>query len=272
VTHTLGTPQVPGVIGGNQLVGKFYDFQAKVAQSMARGLDQPNATNRSNTTASEVSKTIDLSANFSFLANQLYKIRLVGRHCTDNDQWMQETEQWVLGGTTPVLIGSARLINAAGIIATTPVQYGNCHVQGTYSTDTVTAVAANSSAGSSLGNNSTNTIVLTHPICRAAPKYIKGINNCPAAATASGARHVAGVSASSTTFSLFVTDLATPSAASPAAAVLDVDFFIAPPPSILLVMNGSLLEVHVGHDASDEVQHDAEVYIDDPRDAPFFGS
>lgn len=196
----------------------------------------------------------------TFPANTLRKIRFRSNARNTTDQWVQDWEQYVLGGTTPKLVGTPRLINAVGNINGTVVQYGICHAQATYSTDTATAVAANSTAGSSLGNNATNTITLTHPIARSSPKWIRGINNCPAAATASGARHVAGVTATSTTFSLFVTDLATPSAASPAPSALDVEFLILPPPSVALVMNSNAVEIHVGHDASANVFHDIDVY------------
>lgn len=213
---------------------------------------------------SAASKVIDITARgVTFPAGTFRKIRFTSFATSDNDSWFQEWEQVVWGndGVTPKLLGSARLIQAYGEIAGTVATYGNCHAQATYSTDTATAVAANSSLGSSLGNNSTNTITLTHPIARSSPKYIKGINNCPAAATASGARHVAALTANSTTFSLFVTDLATPSAASPAPSALDVEFFILPPPSVAIVMNSNAVELHAGHDASDDVYHDLAVFV-----------
>lgn len=225
-------------------------------------LQRPDFRARAKTTDnSAASAVFSLTGKgITFPANTQRKIRFTSNARNTTDQWIQVWEQYVLGGTTPKLIGTAQLISAVGNINGTAVQYGNVHAQATYSTDTATAVAANSSAGSSLGNNSTNTITLTHPIARTSPKWIKGINNCPASATASGARHVAGVSASSTTFSLFVVDLATPSAASPAPSALDVDFFILPPPSVALVMNSNAVELWAGHDASANVFHDVSVY------------
>jgi hypothetical protein len=285
VTHTLGTPQVPGVIGGNQLIGKFYDFQSKLAQPMATGLGQPNATNRSNTTAAEVSKTIDLSANFSFLANQLYRIRLVGRHATDNDRWLQEWQYLVLGNgaSAPTILGQGALVYAKGIIAGAVADYGRVRAHFTTSGATVTMVTdptvlgTGSGSGMSLGNFTSGTATLTFPIARATPRAIS-THIAEDAGTIADVRQLAirsGTLAAGTTCTVDCYDVenASPAKSSPNGVNNgDIELFILPPPTIALVINGALLECHVGHDASDEVQHDAEVYIDDPRDNPFFGS
>jgi hypothetical protein len=210
------------------------------------------------------SNALDLTTlGLTFKAGGFRRVFFRSTAVTDNDSWTQEWEQVVWGndGTTPKLLGNPRLLMARGEINGTVVDYGQCTVRGTYSTDTVTSDTDDCSAGSSLGNNSTNTITLTHPIARSTPKRITGFNNSPATATASGARHLAGITATSTTFSLFVTDLATPSAASPAPTDLTVDFFILPPPSIALVMSTNNVQVHVGHDATDDVYHDIEVWV-----------
>lgn len=214
-----------------------------------------------NTAASAV---IDLTAlGMTMPAKSYRRIKFRSTAVNGTDSWVQEWEQDVYGndGTTPLLLGNPRLIRARGQINGTVADYGQCTARATYSTDTATADAAASSAGSSLGNNATNTITLTHPNARTTPKRITGINNCPAAATASGARHVAGVTATATTFSLFVTDLATPTAASPAPSDLSVDFFILPPPSVQLAMATNNVTVTAGFNASDNVYHDLEVFI-----------
>ena len=236
------------------------------AWAMLRGplRGTPQFTARAKTTDnSAISSAMDLTTlGLTFAAGGFRKIFFRSTAVSDNDSYTQEWEQVVWGndGTTPKLLGSPRLLFARGEINGTVADYGQCTARGTYSTDTVTADTVNSSAGSSLGNNSTNTITLTHPIARSTPKRITGFNNSPATATASGARHLAGITANSTTFSLFVTDLATPSAASPAPTDLTVDFFILPPPSIQLVMSTNNVQVHVGHDATDDIYHDIEVW------------
>lgn len=286
MTHTLGTPQVPGVIGGNQLIGKFYDFQAKTAQQLATALGQPNATNRSNTTAAEVSKTIDLTANFNFLANQLYRIRLVGRHCTDNDRWLQEWLYLVLGngvGVAPTILGQGALMFAKGVIAGSVVDYGRVRAHFTTSGGTVTmltdsgALGSASAAGVSLGNFTSGSATLTFPIARATPRAISA-HIAEDAGTIADVRQLcirSGTLAAGTTCTVDCYDVenASPAKSNPNGTNNgDIELFILPPPTIGLVINSTALEVQVGHDASDEVQHDAEVYIDDPRDSPFFGS
>lgn len=227
---------------------------------------QPQFVGRAKTTDnSAATAVIDLTAQgVTFPAKTYRRLRVRSTAVNGTDSWVQEWTQLVYGndGTTPILLGNARLNFASGQINGTAGDYGNCSVRGTYSTDTVTNDAAASSLGSSLGNNSTNTITLTHPIARTTSKRITGINNCPAAATASGARHVAGVSASSTTFSLFVTDLATPTAASPAPSDLSVDFYILPPPSVAFALATNNVTVTAGYNASDNVYHDIEVFVD----------
>src|SRR6476661_8961216 len=234
--------------------------QAARQTARAQLLNRPDFKVRAKTTDnSAASAVIDLTANgVTFPAGTFRRIKFRSTAVTDNDSYVQEWEQVVWGndGTTPKLLGSARLISAQGVINGTVGDYGNCVARATYSTDTATADTAASSSGSSLGNNSTNTITLTHPIARSAPKFIRGINNCPASATASGARHVAGISATSTTFSLFVTDLATPSAASPAPSELAVGFFIVPPPSVQMAMATNNVTITAGHDTTDDVYHD----------------
>jgi hypothetical protein len=215
-----------------------------------------------NTAASQL---IDLTdEGVTFPAATLRRIRLRSLATTDNDTYFQEWEQFVWGndGTTPVLVGSAKLLNAVGIINGTVVQYGDCAASATYAGDTATAVAANSTAGSSLGNNSTNTITLTHPIARTTPKIVRGVNASADVATASEQILVTAFPATSTTISLFAADTATPTADGfDDVGLINCSFFIVPPPSVALVMSSNNVEVHVGHDATDDVYHQVEVFI-----------
>jgi hypothetical protein len=274
MTVTAGTVEKPGFSG--LLVKKFFDFLAGQNNQRGKTMGLPDYQNITTTTASETGQAIDLTdEGASFLADHLYKITFRSIATTDNDRWIQTWEQYLLGGTTPVLLGSARLINAMGVIAGTSVQYGHCHAQATYAVDTATAVAASSTAGSSLGNASSGTVTLTHPIARATPKWIKGINSSADVVTITESRHTGGFEASSTTFSLFMATFdATPEADGfDDVGVIDVDFFIVPPPSIALSMNSNNVEVIIGHNASDEVRHLVQVWVEeDPSYAPFHGS
>lgn len=271
MTVTVGTVTLPGNQG--LLKAKTYNFLAQNEAQVARMLGQPQVSGYGTTTASETGALIDLTdEGFEFLADHVYTIMLRGQHSNDANRWVQCWTQSVLGGTTPVLLGSPQLLNAYGRISTTAVQYGRCHAQATYSQDTATAVAANSSAGSSLGNNSTNTITLTHPVARATPKYVTGINASSDAVTATEGLHVSAYVAggTSTTILLYAMDLATPSADGfDDVGVLDVDFFIAPPPSVFLAMSTNNVQVHIGYDASDLIQHYVDVFIGEPQYLPF---
>ncbi len=226
------------------------------------------ATTTDNTAASQV---VDLTdEGVTFPAGSMRKIRFRSLALTDNDQWIQEWEQYVLGGTTPALVGSARLLNAIGVINGTVVQYGNCHAAVNFdSSDTAVTttvgtsdVATSSTAGSSIGNISTNTATLTHPIARAGGKRVIGVNASADAATVTEMLYATVYPVNSTTMSIFTGDTATPSADGfDDDGRLEVDFYILPPPSIALVMNSNNVELHCGHDATDLVFHNVEIYV-----------
>lgn len=270
---SLGTPVVTKPGNAGLLKTKTYNLLAQDEAQVARTLGQPQISGYVTTSAAETGAVLDLTAQgFTFLADHIYTIVLRGQHSNDANRWVQTWVQSVLGGTTPVLLGTPKLLNAYGRIASDTVQYGECHAQATYAQDTATAVPGNSTAGSSLGNNSTNTITLTHPVARAAPKWVKGINASSDAATATEGLHVSAYAAggTATTMLLYAMDLATPSADGfDDVGVLDVDFFIVPPPSVALVMSTNNVQVHVGYDASDLIQHYVDVFIGDPQYLPF---
>lgn len=216
---------------------------------------------------SAASSAMDLtSLGLTFAAQAYRRIYFRSTAVSGASTWVQDWEQIVWGndGTTPKLLGSPKLLNAVGQISGTSVQYGKCRAQATYAGDTATAVSANSTAGSSLGNNATNTVTLTHPIARSSPKYIRGLNaSTDTANTPTEHLNVGGYVAggTSTTILLFLADLATPSADGfDDVGILDVEFFIVPPPSIALVMSSNNVQVHVGYDASDNIYHRIEVW------------
>jgi hypothetical protein len=241
--------------------GSAIQRQTARAELMQRPDFVATARTTDNTAASEV---IDLTTEgVTFPASTIRKIRFRSVARTGADQFVQEWEQSVLGGTTPVLLGTARLINASASLNGVGKQYGHCRAQATYAVDTATAVAANSTLGSSLGDCSSGTVTLTHPLSRAAPKYVTGINSSPDVVLVTEQRHVGAFVANSTTMSLFFADFeATPAADGfDDVGVLDVSFYILPPPSIALVVTSNNVEVHCGHDATDNVYHYVEVFV-----------
>lgn len=245
---------------------------AAVRQVMTQGFQciKALAKTTDNTAASEV---IDLTTQgVTFAAGTKRKIRFKSTAVTDNDTWVQEWEQDVWGndGTTPKLLGSAKLIKAHGVINGTAVEYGVCHAAANFdSSDTAITttvgtsnVASSSTAGSSIGNIATNTATLTHPIARAEGKRVLGVNASADVATATEVLNATVFPVNSTTMSIFTADTATPSADGfDDDGRLEVSFYILPPPSIALVMTSNNLEVHCGHDATDDVYHFVEVEI-----------
>ena len=244
-------------------------------------LQRPDFRAQANTTDnSAASQVIDLTdKGVTFPASTIRKIRFRSIARSDNDQWFQEWEQYVLGGTTPLLLGSARLLNACGNINGTVVQYGNCHAAVNFdSSDTAITtavgtsnVASSSTAGSSIGNISTNTAVLTHPVARASGIRILGINASSDVATATESL-LATVfpGASATTMSIYTADTATPTGDGfDDDGRLEVSFYILPPPSVALVMNSNNVEIHAGHDASDVLDHYIDVFVGKAEQSAF---
>lgn len=191
---------------------------------------------------------------------------------SDNDRFVVDYEQDVLGGTTPALLGTRRVRSAFGVVAGTTVEYGNIRAQATYSTDTATAVAANSTAGSSLGNNSTNTVTLTHPVARTSPKNF-WVNVSPDVATVTEQLHGGIVATNTTTASIFLADLATPSADGfDDAGTIDAYGYILPPGDAVLALNTNNVELQITGIASDETRHRVELWISPQVSVLFQGS
>jgi hypothetical protein len=278
MTVTAGTVEEPGFAG--LVVTKFFNFLAGVGGQRTKVFGLPDYQNVTTTTAAETGQAIDLTDEGAvFLADHLYRVRFRSLATTDNDVWVQEWEQWIYGndGTTPKLLGTPTLINAVGSIAGTAVQYGYCHAVANFdSSDTAivtvlgTSDATGSTAGSSIGNISTNTATLTHPIARnnsttnTVGRRILGCNATSDVATASETLYATVYPVNATTMSIYTADTATPTADGfDDDGRLEVSFFILPPPSIVLSMNSNNVEVIIGHDATDAVRHLVQVWIED---------
>src|SRR3972149_5142279 len=182
---------------------------------------------------------------------------------SDNDQFYVEYERWVAGAATPVLLGTRRVVHAHGVVATANVAYGVCHAAANYdSSDTAIVtdvgtsdVSVSSTAGSSIGNISTNTATLTHPVARVAGKRVLGINCSSDVAPAPESLLASVFPVNTTTMSIFTADTATPSADGfDDDGRLEVSFFILPPGDADLVMNSTHVELQVTGGASDEAR------------------
>lgn len=240
--------------------------RAAIRQVMRRAqVIKARAKTTDNTAASEV---IDLTTRgVTFPAGSKRKIRFKSTAVTDNDTWVQEWEQYVEGndGTTPRLVGSPELIKADGMINGTASKYGRVHISATVATTAITEVAAQTSAGSSIAASSSGVAVLTHPVARATvgAKLVSAQFSADVS-TIGEQRHVqveTGVSSTTAELSLSTTNGTEAVSDATDVGQLEVELFILPPPSIALVMTSNNLEVHCGHDATDDVYHHIEVEI-----------
>lgn len=260
------------------ILSQCFSTNTKRPQFLARLFGLPNliaeGVNNNDTTPVAL-ELVDLTdQGVTFPANTFRTIRWRHWVQTDNDRFFVEYERDVLGGTTPVLL-PRRVVRSHGRVDTATVAYGQVHAQSTYAQDTATAVAANSSSGSSLGNNSTATITLTHPVARAAPKYVVGINASSDADTATEHLHVSAYAAggTATTMLLYCADLATPGQDGfDDVGVLDAEIFILPPGDADLVMNSNNVELQVTGIASDETRHRVEIFIGPAVQVAFQGA
>lgn len=239
-------------------------------------LRRPDFVCEAKTTAAETGQAIDLTdEGVTFPASTLRKVTWRVRSRNGTERWVHEYEQYVAGGTTPILLGSARLVNAAADLNGTSSQYGLCHAVANYdSSDTAvttvvgTSDTTGSTAGSSIGNVSTNTATLTHPRARqnsttnTVKRRVLGCNASADVATATEQLYATVYPVNGTTMSIFTADTATPSADGfDDDGRLEASFYIEPPPSCALAMNSNNVELHIGYDASDNVYHHIEVYI-----------
>lgn len=212
------------------------------------------------------SKAVDITARgVTFPAGAFRRIVFRSFAVTDNDSFFQEWSQVVWGndGTTPKLLGTARLIHASGEINGTVVRYGAVKYHGTTSGATVTD-GTDSESGLSLGNFSSGAATLTVPISRStATMRVEGAHFSEDAGTIGDLRSIQVRAASTTTFTVNVATTNGTEALTDPTGVNNVDIalFLPPPPSVALVMNGNSLECHAGYNATDDVYHDIEVDV-----------
>ena len=269
MTVTAGTVQKPGNTG--LTIKKFFDFLAGNNNQRGKVFGQADASNVTTTTANETGQAIDLAdEGFTFLADTLYKITFRSIATNANSRWIQVWEQYLLGGTTPVLIGEATLLTAYGINNGTVGAYGRTRYHGTTSGATTTN-GADRSAGHSLGNFASGVATLTIPKSRATARCVS-THFSEDAGTIGDFRDVQVRSASATTMTVNVATVnGTEALTDPAGTNnIDLGLYILPPPSITLTMNGNNCEVIIGHDTAENVRHAVDVWVEeDPTSAPF---
>ncbi len=210
----------------------------------------------------------------TFPAGTKRKIRWRHYVQTDNDRYVTEYERWLLGGTTPVLLGSRRVIASEGVVAGTVYAYGAIELHATTSGGTVTVDTAATSAGLSLGNFTSGAASLTFGPCRATP-YCRFAHFAEDAGTIGDFRtiQVRALAVAGTGTVETATTNGTEAVSSPNGTNnLDLGLLVLPPGDGDLVMNSNSVELQVTGIASDETRHRVELWIYPAVQVPFQGS
>lgn len=235
-----------------------FDFKASVVSS-----------------TNDTGSVVDLTAKgITFPADT---IRTLGVHYfaqTDNDCWEMEFEQDVLGGTTPILLGTARITRCRGRLNTANVDYGNVELHCTLSGGTVTVVAASSSSGISLANLTNGAGALTFPTGRLAA--VTGAHFAEDAGTINDVRgvQVRTINAAAGTavlevFTINGTEAIGAGSQPTGVCNLDVSMKVLPPVNCFFSMSTNNVQLHVLGITDEGVKHTALVKIGKARPSLF---
>lgn len=207
-----------------------------------------------------------------FPAGTIRKIRWRHWVQTENDRYYSEKERLVLGGTTPVLLGSTRLVAAAGVIAGTVTQYGRVKLKTAVASGATTEDADENDANIAIGAFTNGVATLTLPLNNTA--QVLGVNFAAATygATTGAVPHVV-VTSGSTSGRV---DLGAPddglADTNPADGTLEILFEISPPGFAELVMNSNNVEMQITGIASDATRHRVEIFIEPVVNSAFEGA
>lgn len=269
-----------GAIDGDfsQVLSKVFSPDANRGQYIARLDKQPNIVCEAvvdNGLTPVATKMFDLTAlGLTFPTTTKRLIRWRHWVQTDNDLYYTEYSRWVLGGTTPVLLGSRRVIDSEGDVAGTIYAYGQLQLHATTSGGTVTVDTTQTSQGLSLGNFTSGAAALTFGPSRATPSATFA-HFAEDAGTIGDVRTIqirALVVAGTGTVETFTSN-GTEAISSPNQVNnIDLGLFVLPPGDADLVMNGNSAELRITGIASDETRHRVDMFIGAPVLVPFQGS
>lgn len=228
-------------------------------------LKRPDFRTQVKTTDNSAASTVlDLTAlGVTFPSNLIRLIRFRSFARSDTDIFVQDWEQYVLGGTTPKLLGSPRLINAFGHVGGTASAWGYVEFHGSTVGATVSAVSGVNSAGISCGNFSSGVATLTVPSCRTGSSVLSAAFS-EDAGTVADSRIIQVRPATATTFTIntFDEQNATPAISSPNGNnTFDIRLFLLPPPTVTLALATNNVVVQAGFNATDNLDHLVEAFI-----------
>lgn len=275
-----GSVQIAAIDGDLSFIeSKIDSADSQRGQYLARKYGRPAIVAEGvfdNGSAAATVSLVDLtSLGITFPATTKRRIRWI--HCvqTDNDLYQTEYERWVLGGTTPVLLGSRVVLASSGDVAGTVYAYGDVQLHATTSSATVTVDTAATSAGVSLGNFSGGAASLTFGPCRATP-YANFIHFAEDAGTVADSRQLqirALAVAGTGTVNSFDVQNATPALSNPNGVTnIDLGLHILPPGDADLALSTNNVQLQITGIASDETRHRVEIFVSAPVLVPFQGS
>lgn len=274
-----GSLQIAAIDGDLGLIeSKIESADAQRGQYLARKYGSPNIVAEGvfdNGSATATVSLVDLtSLGVTFPATTKRRIRWIHYVQTDNDLYQTEYERWILGGTTPLLLGSRVVKASFGDVAGTVYAYGDVQLHATTSGGTVTVDTATTSAGVSLGNFTSGAATLTFGPCRATP-YVNFWHYAEDAGTIGDFRtlQVRALATAGTATVETATTNGTEAVTSPNGVNnIDIGLHILPPGDADLALSTNNVQLQITGIASDETRHRVEIFVGPTVLVPFQGS
>src|SRR5262245_30696253 len=185
-----------------QVLAKAQAPTADAAGYMARLFNLPDiiaegvVDNESTPVATELVDLTDKGVTFPATTMRLIR----WRHWlqTDNDRYLVDSERWVLGGTTPVLLGERKITHAHGRISTSTTEYGLVKYKAAVATGATTESTTESGANLVCGDFTNGVATLTLPLNRTATCLSCNFAAATYGASTGAVPHVVTTSASTT--------------------------------------------------------------------------
>lgn len=270
---TLAIVSTKNPTNDGDLIPKFFEFNLKNTQRMARVLGAAQAAALVTTTTNDSGVVLELNnaavgeQKIELLDDHFYEVLIRCLSRSDNDTYYQEVVQVVQGKHTtgdPVLASDPRIVDGFGLVAGARKKYGRAKYSAAVASGAVTE-DAHSASGVTLADFSSGSGVLTVPPNRIVKATGANFAAATYGATTGAVPHVE-VTDGSTAGTV---ELASPDDglldANPADGRFSMDLEIWPPVAVTLGVNGTpaigQLQLSVLGIASDTLRHNIQVFI-----------